>query len=137
MTFATSLIADRWTGNSLTEDRWENPSIEVVEEAIRHLDQRTHTNVTVDGNDWWFIMIGGGDGRYVVSIENQMTGKVFDLMAETRSGEEQVALVTGGQRGLFDPRLVTDLDSALRAARRFVDDGLPDPTLTWRESTRA
>ena len=131
MTFATELAADRREDGSTEYDEWRPVEPSLVDEVIGRMDQHRHTETTLEGPDWWFALIGGGAGAYVVSIENQMTGVPYQLVNPLRSDEESVEVVTGGQLGRVAARLVVGRDVAVQAARRFAEIGKPDPSLEW------
>lgn len=135
MSFASDLQADRRNGAAVEEEEWHSADPGLIEEVIGRMDQKRHTETTLTGSDWWFILIGGGAGAYVVSIENQMTGALYQLVDPTRSEEEKVGIVAGGQRGEYPGRLVVDRETATRATLHFADTGNPDPSLTWVAST--
>lgn len=133
MTFASVLRADRREGGDYVYDEWHSFDSSCVEQVIDRMDQWLHTEASLLGKDWWFALIGGGSGAYLVSIENQMTGIRFQLVDPDRSEVEMVEIVAGGQRGRSPARMVVGTDAALRAARHFAETGEPDPALHWVE----
>lgn len=137
MTFATELAADRRDDGRVEYDEWRPVEPGLIDEVVGRMDQQRHTETTLEGPDWWFALIGGGSGAYVVSIENQMTGVRFQLIDPLQSEEDLLEVVTGGQRGRFPARLVVERDSAVRAARHFAETGKPDPGLHWVEEQSA
>lgn len=133
MTFATELAADRREDGRTEYDEWRPVQPALVEEVVGRMDQHRHTETTLEGPDWWFALIGGGAGAYVVSIGNQITGVRYQLVNPRRSEEESVDVVTGGQPGHFAARLVVGSETAIQAARHFSETGKPDPALQWVE----
>jgi hypothetical protein len=133
MGFVTELRADSRDNPRVDYETREDPSLELIEDVIRRMDQRRHTEVTLSGRDWWFMQIGGGTDRYVVSIENQMSGIRYQLIDSARPDSAGVEVVTGGQLGRFPSRLITNLDNTLKAASHFADTGEPDAQLSWVE----
>lgn len=133
MTFATELAADRREEGRTEYDEWRPVEPNLVDEVVGRMDQRRHTETTLEGPNWWFALIGGGAGAYVVSIENQMTGVRYQLIDPLQSDDKSVDVVTGGQLGHFAARLVVGPDTAVQAARHFAETGEPDPALEWIE----
>jgi hypothetical protein len=137
MSFATEIRADRRENGKVEYDTWDRTDPAFIEEVIRRMDQRQHTETTISGPDWWFIIIGGGSGSYVVGIENQMSGVLYQLVDPAKSEHEMVEVVTGGQLGQFPSRLVVGLDEAVEAAKHFAETGKPEPSLNWVEEQTA
>ena len=107
----------------------ESASWDQVESAIRSLDGKRRTMVTVEQDEIRNLAVGGGDGRYLVTITEP--DDEFRTLYEPGKGEDPVPLVTGGQLGEHPGRTVVDLDTALTAARTYFDTGALDPSLSW------
>jgi hypothetical protein len=108
------------------------PSLEEVEAAIKRLDGKRHTIVTIDGTDRAHMAVGGGgDGQYIVyaSFDNE---RFFTLKSAERS-DSKVLLLVGGQDGDYPKSIVVGLPLALAAAKTFAETGQIDPKLLWQE----
>jgi len=105
-----------------------DPTWEQIEEAIRRLDGKVHTEVLLSKAGQ--LSIGGGAGQYFVSI---FTDDERSLIAidQSKTAQEHTALVSGGQTVSLPKRQIVDVDAALRAARAYFETERPDPTLTW------
>jgi hypothetical protein len=105
-----------------------DPTWAQIEQAIRRLDASTHTEVAIDNHG--HMSVGGGDGRYFMSI---FTDDERSLIASdpSKNADDKVHLVTGGQKALLPARRIVDTETALKAARSFFETGRPDATLSW------
>jgi hypothetical protein len=130
VTFALELTLNS-QDPSLETETVQHPTAGQVDHAVSMLDQRVHTMVHVKGRDWWNLLVGGGAGHYVLTIENQMTGKRHDLINRGAPEGQTVHIVAGGQEAPYPASLVVGLDVALIAVRRFVIEGIPEPSLDW------
>ena len=133
MSIVTEMRADRREEGKVEYERWETVDGGLIEQIVGRMDQRRHTETTLRGEDWWFVLLGGGAGSFVVSVENQMTGVRYQLINPHPQSSVPSEVVTGGQLGRFDPSLVVSSEDAVRAARHFASTGRPDPELRWIE----
>jgi Immunity protein Imm1 len=112
----------------------EGPTWQQVEEAIRTLDEDSSSDVILAVEDGWYLAVAGGNGRYLVFAQ-EPSGEdvaVAELVAhEARTGPP-VQLVVGGVYQDFPPAALTDLETALQAARAYLETGDLDPQLHWR-----
>jgi hypothetical protein len=123
------LVLDRWLGVHSESLTTPNPSWDDVRNAIVALDQSVHTQVFVTLGQGPTLLVGGGRGRFSVSLDLPDKGYWTLHDDDDVEGEEQ--LVVGGQLGVYDRRQVVSLRTALRAAKSFLTTQQPDPTLTW------
>ena len=124
-----SLHGDRW--NDMLDEGWqlENPSAIELEEALRRLDAKAYTMLTLTTGPNRHLAIGGGDGRYVVyaSIDND---QFFNLVRpDAPSGT--VLLKVGGQEGDFPAAQIVTLAQAQAAALFYLDASELDPSQRW------
>jgi hypothetical protein len=107
-----------------------NPSWEDVQTAIRRLDAERHTEVMLAGSAQ--MSIGGGGGRYFVSIFTEDERSLV-LLDRGNPDDEMVTLMAAGQNVALPRQQVVDVESAIRAARYFVESECADPNLDWIE----
>jgi Immunity protein Imm1 len=129
--FIKNLSTDLWGGPAEVEDDdIPAPSWQQIEAAIRALDGKRRTMVTLCADGESHLTVGGGSSnRYVVYMTFDNT-KFLNLMAGDR-GDKTVTLFVGGQDSLFSDDTVVDLTLALRAAKAFTETGQPDPSCKW------
>jgi xanthine/CO dehydrogenase XdhC/CoxF family maturation factor len=111
----------------------ENATWEQAEAAIRSLDASRVTALTVERPDRSNVLVGGGNGRYILCITTA-DERLVALANEAKADGTAEELVAGGQPGQYPSRLVVDdLDTVLRAARTYFETGTPDSGLSWIE----
>jgi hypothetical protein len=117
------LGGDNWMGSRCQE--WEvlNPERTTIQNAIRCIDGRTRTEVTVSYSDpFQCLAIGGGPDLFVVTGERADESVV--TLKNRAAGGREVELVCGGQRASFRLTDVVDLETALDAMESFIN-GFP------------
>ena len=128
---STYLSTEKWVGNRNEGDLIENPNWNQIEAAIRDLNGKNKTMVTL-GDDDTYITIGGGEsGKYVVSVT--FDNMNFHNLVHSSKPNQVEKLVAGGQEGLYPAKMCVDLLHALLAARTFAEAGRLDPLLSWEE----
>jgi len=130
MSFVATLTTDTKT---ITSPTWAD-----VEREIGALDARTRTLVMLappppkgapEGEH--HLAVGGGDGRFIVytTEDNLNFWNLTD--PEKRGAERKVLMNIGGQEGEYREAQFVSRDLALRAARRYVEDGQRAADLVW------
>lgn len=104
-----------------------DPSWDVVASAIRSMDNRTRDEVLLGLGDMDFLVVAGGSGTFVVSV--QRPEESVTLQNPTGVGEVEVQ--SGGQVAPFPATLVVGEEQALQAARHYWETGREDPGLVW------
>ena len=119
------LTVCEWVGPSMQATELERPQWEVVDEAIRALDNASRNDIYLTpsrADPETYLAIGGGAGRYIVT--GSVKNKEFPTVIDPAKGTEPVEIiVVGGQSGRYPANWVLDLDTALRAARAFYATG--------------
>jgi Immunity protein Imm1 len=106
------------------------PSWTDIEAAVKNLDGKKFTMVTVEGTGGAHLTIGGGtSGKYVVYATFDRIQ--FFTLATHGKGETKVPLFVGGQEGEYPENIVVDSTLALAAAKSFADFGRLDSNLFW------
>ncbi|MDC3982186.1 Imm1 family immunity protein [Polyangium jinanense] len=126
---ALSIHGDKWHG--VLNDEWhvDRPSWDDVDKAIRRLDAKTYTIVTVQGPGEQHLAIGGGSGRYIVYAT--FDNCEFWNLLSTDSTNGMVLLNAGGQEGDYPAAQIVDQEQARTAARTFLLDLRLEPSLRW------
>jgi hypothetical protein len=130
--FVVDLTVEKWVGNRNEGEFIENPDWNQIEAAIRELDGKSKTLVTLGVDDETYMTIGGGEsGKYVVSVtfDNINFHNLVDLSKP--NGTEK--LLIGGQEGIYPAKMCVDLLRCLLAARTFAESGKLDELLCWQE----
>ncbi len=132
--FVSNLTVENWVSNKDQGQLIETPNWHQIETAIRELDGKSKTLVTLGADDETYMSIGGGQsGKYVVTVTLDNI-KFYTLVDLSKSDEIQ-ALVVGGQESEYPAKMCVDLLRCLLAARTFTESGKLDPLLTWQEDT--
>ncbi|MDG4825381.1 Imm1 family immunity protein [Asanoa sp. WMMD1127] len=111
-----------------------SPAIEDVVAALRALDQRRHTELTVEDTAGAYIAVGGGLGVFHVYV-GALDHEDRVVLQRPRAGGEgsaPVELMVDGRSRSFAPEDVVDEETALAAVREFMAAGRPHPDLEWR-----
>lgn len=134
--FVTTLTAENRSGVYDVGYVIDDPTMDQVESAIRALDGKQKTVVTLEADDGVpYLAIGGGNnGKYVVSgTEDDLTYLNLIVADAATTSEGTAHIVAGGQAAAYPARECVDLELVLRAARTFASNGTFDPALTWEE----
>jgi hypothetical protein len=126
------ISVETWFKNRNEGEVVKNPAWSQIETAIRQLDGKSKTLVTLGADDETYITIGGGElGKYVVSVtfDNIEFHNLVDLLKP----DETEKLVVGGQEGIYSAKVCVDLLPCLVAARTFAESGKLDTLLAWQE----
>lgn len=128
------IIMDNWNGSFCKEEVCEASSPQEILEIVEKLDAKRHTLVNFFPSENDYLMIGGGDGKYVITGEEN--GVIFNLTNSKVQGTEKVALNTGGQLGLFEPKYIISKELAFKCVLQYFSTGkIPkdDETLIWEK----
>ena len=130
--FVSDLSTEKWVGNRNESELIENPSWSQIEAAMRELDGKSKTLVTLGADDETYMSIGGGEGgKYIVTVTFDNLN--FHVLIEPSKPDETEKLVVGGQEGVYPAKMCVDLLRCLLAARTFTETGKLEPLLAWEE----
>lgn len=129
--FVTRISADRWRGVHCDQDVIENPSADDFVRALAALDAEERTMLCLDLAEGQHLVIGGGNGKYVVyaSLGND---NFWNLLTETED-RGTVLVTAGGQEGDFPAKQVVDQAQARQAGLFYMESGKLDPALCWKK----
>jgi len=78
------------------------------------------------------LLIGGGEGQYVVCLVIGTDEDFYTLVNyEKKEIENEIEVVTGGQAGLFSEKTVVDYPSVIEASRYYFEHLDRNPNLLW------
>lgn len=133
MSFVATLTTDTKT---ITNPTWAD-----VEREISALDARAQTLVILappppkgaPEGDQHLAVGGGADGHFIVyATEDNLN--FWNLTDPERGGaERKVRMNIGGQEGEYREAQFVSRELALRAARRYVEDGQRAADLVWTQ----
>ncbi|MBD2310119.1 hypothetical protein H6G20_00285 [Desertifilum sp. FACHB-1129] len=124
------MSVEQWVSNLTEENFIENPSWDLIEIAIRELDGKSKTLVTLGTDSEAYLTVGGGEaGKYIVTATFDNLD-FYNLVNSAADGEIESILI-GGQAGDYPAKMHVDLLSCLLAARTFTHSGELDSLLTW------
>ena len=130
--FVSNLTLENWVRNKDEGELIDNPNWHQIETAIRELDGKSKTLVTLGADEETYMSIGGGQsGKYVVTVT--FDNIKFYVLVDLAKSDEIQALVVGGQESEYPAKMCVDLLRCLLAARTFTELGKLDPLLTWQE----
>lgn len=130
--FVLDLSVEKWVGNRNEGDLIENPSWHQIEAAIRELDGKSKTLVTLGSDDEAYMSVGGGKlEKYVVNVTFDNIN--FHILVDLSKPNQIEKLVVGGQEGNYPAKMCVDLLPCLLAARTFTESGKLDSLLSWEE----
>ena len=130
--FVSNLSVENWVGNRDEGEFIENPNWNQIESAIRELNGKSKTLVTLGADDESYMTIGGGESeKYTVNVTFDNIS--FSSLVDLSKPDEIEKLVVGGQEGNYPAKLCVDLQTALLAAKIFAELGELEPSLYWEE----
>jgi Immunity protein Imm1 len=130
--FVLNLSTENLVGNQDEGELIENPTWSQIEQAIRKLDGKSKTLVTLGADDEYYMSIGGGEfGKYIVNVTFDNVS--FYNLVEPSKPDAREKLVVGGQAGNYSAKMCVNLDTALLAAQTFTISGELEISLSWEE----
>jgi hypothetical protein len=129
--YATKLIADSWSGVHCETEEIASPSWDDILKAIKALDGKRRTLVTLRGASSTEMVIGGGsDGRYIGYVA--ISDDSFQYLTSEHKDGPRVSLLIGGQEGDYPIDQVVTQTVVVTAAKTFSEIGSLDPQLMWK-----
>ena len=130
--FVLNLSAENWVGNQDEGDLIESPTWNQIEQAIRELDGKSKTLVTLGADDECYLSIGGGEsGKYIVNVT--FDNVRFQNLVDPSKPDAIDKLFVGGQEGNYSAKMCVNLETALLAAKTFTASGKLETSLFWEE----
>jgi immunity protein Imm1 of predicted polymorphic toxin system len=133
MTAVLTMVADGWEAPRYVERTTVQPAWAEVEQAIRALDGKRHTEVTLDSDNETSIVVRGGAGRYTVFFADPDSDSAIVDHTKATGGAR---LVLGGQTEVVPTNIIMGLVQALQAVRVFYHHGVMDGDQEWMTGPR-
>ena len=122
---------DKWDKVYNIGGEIEVTSFDEIESLIKRLDQSTYDQVILNGKDN-YMLIGGGKNRYVVCLVIGSDEDFYTLVnCEKTNVENEIEVVTGGQKGIFPEKTVVNYNSVIEASRYYFEHLDKNPDLLW------
>ncbi|MFB2969204.1 Imm1 family immunity protein [Aerosakkonema sp. BLCC-F183] len=130
--FVSNLSIENWVSNRDEGEFLENPTWNQIESAIRDLNGKSKTLVTLGNDDESYMAIGSGEsGKYIVNVTFDNIS--FTNLVDLSKPDEIEKLVVGGQEGNYQAKMCVDLQKVLLAAKTFAELGQLESSLSWEE----
>lgn len=130
--FVSNLSIENWVASLDEGNLIESPAWSQIEQAIRELDGKTKTLVTLGADDECYMCIGGGEsGKYIVNVTFDNIS--FHNLVDPSKADAIAKLVVGGQEGDYSLKMCVNLENALLAAQTFTESGKLENSLFWEE----
>lgn len=114
----SNLSLENWNGNRDEGEIIENPTWTEIESAIRDLNGKIKTLVTLGADDKTYMTIGGGESeKYIVNVTFDNIS--FTNLVDLSKSEKIEKLVVGGQEVNYAAKLCVDLQTVLLSAKKF------------------
>jgi hypothetical protein len=120
---------DHWHGVFDKPTDFANVDIRTITELVGRLDARKHTLLSLSTADGRVLMIGGGQGAYVV-CRIDVDGRSATLTGPGSSGRATITLCVGGQEGDYPENQICTAADALCAAEGFFTEHYPG-SMNW------
>jgi Immunity protein Imm1 len=113
-------------------EEYPSPSWDRVESLIRSLDGESRTDVTLDDGGIRCLLgvSGGNDGRYVVVVQEI---DAYYHLVDASKDENELMVMIGGVPDYHPAAVITNLDTALAAAKFYLDSGERTPAFARRK----
>lgn len=125
-----SLEWDECEGRCTKDGSVSSPSWSQFEAAIDRLDAEKWTVVVACGWGTTQMLIGGGKGKYAVSV-SLSDDKVYNFRNCVHFDNEKITLKAGGQTGIYLSNQIADRSQVIHIARWFFDHNEPHPQYIW------
>ena len=125
---------DNWSNSRCNEEIYHVSSNQEILTILDKLDAKQHTLANLTFSESNYLMVGGGNGKYVITGE--INGIIFNLINPNHQGTSKVALNTGGQLGLFEPKYIISKEIAFECALKYFSTGsIPenDEKYSWEK----
>jgi Immunity protein Imm1 len=127
--FISRFSVENWEGSRNQGSLEPAKDWREIEVAIKELDGRHKTLVTLEANDETHMAVGGGKGKYVVYLT--FDNELFHYLIDPSKSDADECLVVGGQEGVYSSKLCVDMSMALKAAKTFAEFGKMDELVVW------
>ena len=135
--FANRLKAEDLTyaDETLYKREVENPSWEMIKDAITRLDGDKRSTVVVGPSNLHegFMVIGGGESGVYVCFVIDKDGTEINLLNPSEESDENMSVFMG-ETSIRSKKEAVDLETVLRVAKTYSASGKLDESLHWRRN---
>ncbi|HMV87752.1 MAG TPA: Imm1 family immunity protein [Blastocatellia bacterium] len=124
------LVIDQWQGNLNEEKAIADPKWKDIESAIKALDGKRHTMVTIKNKANNYLIVGGGKGNKYVVIATFDNQSFYNLVTGLNGKTER--LVVGGQIGDYPSNMCVTLDTTLNVSKTYFENNELDTSAIWQ-----
>lgn len=127
----SSLTWCKW-GTRCEEFSELSPTWATVEAALEQLDGLEFNDLYLrldDDSETYFAVVGG-PSLFLVFLD--IAGDEFHEAIDSSAPDHEVALVVGGQQGIFNRRDLIDRPTATVALKTYFETARPAPSVSWR-----
>ncbi|MEQ1700246.1 MAG: Imm1 family immunity protein [Ilumatobacteraceae bacterium] len=127
----SSLTWCKW-GTRCEEFSELSPTWATVEAALEQLDGLEFNDLylRLDDDGETYFAVAGGPSLFLVFLD--IGGDEFHEAIDSSAPDHEVALVVGGQQGVFNRRELIDRPTATVALKTYFETGRLAPSVTWR-----
>lgn len=115
------ITLDNWNGIYCKEENYHINSLEKLLDVLEKLDAKQYTLVNLVSSEGHYLMVGGGNGEYVVTGEED--GMIFNLVDLNKKNTLKIELNVGGQVGLFNSKYILSKKLAFECAGEYFATG--------------
>jgi hypothetical protein len=126
---------DKWDRNKNigSNTNLSSTDIDPLKTYLKRLNEKEFSQVVLKGENS-FLIIGGGNNKYICSLVVGEHERFFNLINKNEVDVDcEIELVTGGQAGIFEKRLVNDFENTFSAAFYYLEYEKMNPSLQWEE----
>jgi Immunity protein Imm1 len=129
--FITKISVEDWIDNQNKGCEIKASIWSEIELAIKSLDGQTKTLATLETDGETHMLIGGGQGKYVVyaTFDNE----IFYSLIDPSKSDQDESVVVGGQKGLYPAKFCVDLETVLQSAQKFAEFGEMLKSAVWEQ----
>lgn len=122
--YVTRIFYDDLSDPKTPEKQIERPSWQDAERVINSLDGKITTQICMDnGNEDNYFCVGGGNNGLCNVFVSENDNEIIHTLLNPNPEPVTRRLVTGGQAGDFEDKIVVPLELAKIAAKRYFETG--------------
>ena len=120
---------ETWDGTLSKCERFNDPTSEMLHEALSRLDGNRVDCVWIEIDDVGALSIGGGPFQFLVASFPKDGSSSHVVNSHHNGGTTE--LQVGGQTGVYPSEMVMKASPAFAIAERFLEFRTYDPALNW------
>ena len=125
-----------WDCMSGTEGLRRHPSWLEIEHRIKALDTPEHSTVFLKGTNGDLLTMAGDQAHGMLVFLSTENGHEY-VLAPPGNRNGRATIVIGFQPGDYAKRILVDIDTALKVARKFFQTGRREDSVEWTRDDTA